>query len=75
MARSPDRRESPISIRLTPDRRAWIESQRQRGETSGATLARLLDEYRLISLSPEVGRTVRALRRLATRIESGDIDA
>ena len=70
-----DRRESPISIRLTPDRRSWIDSQRQRGETDGATLARLLDEYRLISLEPEVGRTVRALRRLATRIESGEVEA
>lgn len=47
-----DRRESPISIRLTPDRRAWIDSQRQRGETDGAVVARLLDEYRAAGSAP-----------------------
>lgn len=53
----------------------WLAAQAQPGESLGRAAKRLLDEYRLISVSPEVGRTVRALRRLAQRIESGEIGA
>lgn len=52
---------------------AWLETQREPGESRGQCAGRLLREYRLILIDPEVGRTVRALRRLAARLESGEI--
>ena len=67
------RLDHPVSVRLTPARRAWIDAQRQPGEADSAVVARLLDEYRAVQISPSVAAMVRDLRRLAHRIEAGEI--
>jgi len=74
VARSPDRRGQGPGVQFRDvELERWLASQAQPGESLGRAAKRLLDEYRLISVSPEVGRTVRALRRLAQWIEDGAI--
>ena len=51
----------------------WLAAQAHPGESLGRAAKRLLDEYRLVQVSPAVATTVRSLRRLAQRIEVGEI--
>lgn len=74
--KSTARSTQPPAIRLRDrDMEGWLTTQALDGETLGQCAGRLLREYRLLQIDPEVGRTVRALRRLAARIEAGEIAA
>lgn len=69
----PTRSSQPPAIRLRDrELEEYLATKARDGETLGQCAGRLLREYRLLQLDPEVGRTVRALRRLAARIEAGE---
>lgn len=65
-------RDPPLSIRLSPTERAWVESQREPGETLGLAVKRLLDERRIVA--PTAARELEIMRR-ARAVLRGDLDA
>lgn len=68
----PTPREAPLSIRLTPAERTWVESEMEPGETLGLAIKRLLDERRIVA--PTAARELDLMRR-ARAVLRGDLDA
>lgn len=64
-ARKAAPRKAPVSIRLTPPERVWLDTVRAPGETDGATIKRLLAEHRLCGDRPDV----KALREIRATVE------